>query len=363
MPKNAKIGELTLSRTQILDYLGCGYRWDLSYRRGIQSTKVREAMDVGSAVHMAIKYAVHLYAAGGKWTEVKEARAISAGVSAWAMAEIERRGDYITEELDTQIQAIRDDACGIAAKALESIRLTDWEVASWQGKPLCEVELMVPLPPWKGYRTIPDLVARHKSAGKKAPWWLIDWKCRASFDEDDAEEVNLQFTTMQLVVEEVCGLEIEGSILWQVRSAQPREPKLNQNGTMSRADIVSDWATYEAALIANHLNPADYADMKEKLSGKEWFRAIVQHRSTDECTAVWASIVLPAASAMARDPQVIRRWNYTVFCCRGCWAKDFCHAEMFGSDTEFLLETDYMDTRNPRKMRQLGEPHRSFTLK
>lgn len=362
MPKDAKISELTVSRSQILDYLACGYRWDLSYRRGIQTAHVREALDQGSAVHRAIKGAIRVHT-GKKVTDQLVKMGMLAETKAWAKEARAERGKFLTDEAKDQIREIELNAYGIAQKAIEHFNLREWEVAVWKGQPLFEVEVITKLPPWKGYRCIPDLVARPRREGKKAPYWLIDWKGRASFEEDDAEEVNLQFASMQYVLEmEAPDIRIEGSILWQVKSQSPRWPAKNKDGSLSRAAIVTDWPTYLAAIKKEGLNPADYEDMKAKIAEIEWFRAIKQHRTHEECENVWYQIIVPAATRMANDPQVIRRWTHMPFACKGCWARAFCLAELRDEDTEFLLETDYMDTRAPRKQREMGENKRKFQL-
>lgn len=371
MPKDAKISELTVSRTQILDYLNCGYRWDLSYRRGIASTKVREKMDLGSAVHRAIKHGIAAYVALGQkgktiasWNPKIAATATAAGAREWSKEEVETRGKFLTEEMAIQIRALEEEGIAIARRALEHFRLEEWEVATWKGQPLFEVEMIVPLKPWKGYRVIPDLVARPRHEGRRAPFWLIDWKSRDSFESDDAEEINLQFATIQYVMAQVApDIYVDGSILWQVKSTAPKWPKTNKDGSMSRALIATDWETYSRALREARLNPADYEeDMKPKLGAIEWFRAIKQHRTIRECRAVWREIVVPAATRMATNPQIIRRWVHQPFGCSGCWSRDFCMAELRGDDTEFLLSTDYMDTRNPRKSMEMGENRKKFEL-
>jgi hypothetical protein len=363
MPKDAPISELTVSRSQILDYLSCGYRWDLSYRRGIAGTAVREAMDLGSAVHMAFKHGILAYVTTKKWTERVLRSSALAGAHAWAEGERKARGTYLTGEHRAQIEALESEGTAIAIRALEHFDLPSWEVATHKGKPLVEMELVAPLKPWKGYRTIPDFVARERKAGKRAPFWLIDWKCRGQMESDDAEEVNLQFATMQYVIARTLPIEIEGSILWQIRSEAPKWPKTNKDGSVSRALIATDWATYSRAVVEAGKNPADYeADMRPKLDQIEWYRTIRQHRSWDECREVWRQIVVPAARRMATDPQIIRRWTHTPFACKGCWARAFCLAELRGDDTEFLLQTDYMDTRNPRPAIEMGERRRLFIL-
>lgn len=369
MPANAKIEDLTVSRTQILDYLNCGYRWDLSYRRGIQGALVREAMDLGSATHHGVKQAVTQYALGKKWTPKVARLATKYGANSWVESEKQARGKFLTEEMTEQLHALRDEGATIAEEALDHFGLHEWEIAMWKGKPLLEVELIVPLKPWKGFRTIPDLCARPRKEGRRAPFWLIDWKARAQFESDDAEEINLQFATMQYVIERVIPeISIDGSILWQVKSKAPTWPKLNKpakDGTpvMSRALIATTWEVYKKALIEAGCKPEDYEEeMRPKLETIEWYRSIKQHRTSEECKAVWREIVVPAARRMATDPQVIRRWVHQPFGCKGCWARSFCMAELRGEDTEFLLQTDYMDTRKPRKKLEMGVPTRQFEL-
>lgn len=365
MPANAHIGELTNSRSQIHEYLNCGYRWDLSYRRGIQSARLREAMDMGTANHRAIKHAIGLYVTDPKGyrSPTLHNKALLTGLREWEKEERQMRGKYLRTEDVKLMKDISHEAMGIAKRALELIELPLWEVAIWKGKPLFEVEVITKLPPWKGFRTIPDLVARLRRE-RNSGFWLIDWKGRSSFESDDAEEINLQFATMQHVLEiEAPKTPIEGSILWQIKDQAPREPSVNKDGSVSRAGIVTDWPTYLRVLRRQGQDPADYQEMKEKIEQIEWFRALKQHRTSEECRAVWDQIVVPASKAMAGpSPQTIRKWLYLPFSCKGCWAKDFCLAELRGEDTELLLETDYMDTRRPRKRREMGDATRTFQL-
>jgi hypothetical protein len=362
--------QLTISRTQILDYLSCGYRWDLGYRRGIQSTKVRAAMDLGSANHMGMRYAIRKYAEVGpvKGLDKILNAAVVEGAEAWAKNERKLRGKFISSEQLDQLRAIQLEAVGIAKQGIALVELPEWEVAMWKGAPLVEVEIMTALPPWKGYRVIPDFVGRRRAERKTSGWWLVDWKTKDSFEKEDAEDINLQFATMQYVMErEIPTLEIEGSFLWQVKAQAPHEPKLNKpKGNnppeMSRAAIVCTWELYKKALVENGLDPANYKDMQEKLDKVKWFSHIPQHRSSEQCDAVWNQIVVPASREMVKDPRIIRRWVHQPFACKGCWAREFCNAELFDDDTDFLLRTDYVDTRKPRKKMEMGEARRKFTI-
>lgn len=359
--------EHTLSRTQLLDYLGCGYRWDLNYRRGIKFAGVSSRMDLGSANHMGIQYAVRAYVKHGAKKGLDKVLniAVMDGAEAWAKEERKLRGAYLSSEMKDELRALQLEAAGIAKQGVGLIELPEWEVALWNGKPICEVEVSIPFSPWKAIRTKPDLVARRRKE-KDSGFWFIDWKTRASFDDDEAEDINLQFDTMHYITERaIPKLPLEGSILWQIKSQAPHPPTMNKDGkNMSRAAIVCDWPLYEKTLKANKLDPAEYQDMKIKLEQIQWFKALTQHRSSEEVEAVWRSIVIPTAERMANDPQVIRQWNMVPFKCKGCAMKKFCITELYDGDTDFLLQTDYVDTRRPRKRLKLGDgPKRTFKLK
>lgn len=352
------VGDLTISRTQILDYLNCGYRWDLSYRRGISPVVVQEKMDLGTVVHRGMQFAIKRYVETGKTSAKSQMVAINDGTERWREEMTKEKGERMNVEMEAQLEVLRDEARIISGRALEHFELEDWEVAKgMDGKPMLEREYVVKCPPWKGFRTIPDLVARPRSGPKGAGWWLIDWKSRSQMEDDEAEEVNLQFATMQYVLSrEEPKLQMEGSILWQVRSSVPKWPKQNKDGSMSRAKISTDWETYKKALLEAKLDPKAYEEeMRPKLEEMQWFKSIPQHRPQEECEAVWNEIVLPVAAAMARDPLVVRRWVHQAFGCKGCWARQLCLAELRGDDTEFLLQTDYIDRRNPRERVNLGE--------
>ena len=369
--KGAQLKDLTLSRSQILEYLNCRYRWDAGYRRGIQTTKVQEKLDLGTAVHEGIRVAVGAYASKKAKKLEQFITAAIAGIMDWQADMVQDRKQYnlLTDEMGIQIKALRDEAVIIARRALEHFDLPSWEVAQWQGKPLYEREMLVPLPPWKGYRVIPDLVACEVGQ-KRHGYWIIDWKTRGQFESDDAEEINLQFSTIQKVMADVApDIKVEGSLLWQIKSAAPKWPTLNKDGSMSRALIASDWPTYEKALREAGLDPKQSngkntyeSEMRPKLSQIEWWHVIKQHRTVDECDRIWEQIVEPVAAEMAKNPTIIRRFVHQPFGCSGCWLRAFCLSELRGDDTDFLLQTDYVDTHNPRTPIETGEPKRKFTL-
>jgi hypothetical protein len=180
-------------------------------------------------------------------------------------------------------------------------------------------------------------VVREKATGMLFLW---DYKVRTQLQPEDDEEVNFQFAVYQRILRVDYGVNVVGSICAQVFNELPKEPKLNQNGSMARTDIKTDWPTYSAALVANGLDPNDYLDMKDKLNGKEFWRLSKAYRKPAELEAVWNEIVLPAVKEMASTKTPMTRtmsaWN-----CKGCNFRNLCLEGMRGGDVDYIIANDY----------------------
>jgi hypothetical protein len=269
----------------------------------------------------------------------------------WIDKTIEDRGgiELMDEEELEIIESLRHDAPIIAARTLENMNLTRFRVVAFQGKPMVELSLTAPIFGWDGFHTTLDVVLEEIATGDK---WLLDWKVRKQFTPVEAEEVNLQKVCYQHVLRHH-GVEVQGTIMFQIKSQAPAIPRLNQNGSMSRARVATDWPTYKAALIANNLNPDDYQSEMEPKLDVEFMRETRCYRSAEEVESFWNGIVVPAAREMRKvvmsldvNPgRIFRTMNH--YTCNGCWARAFCLGELRGEDLDFLLRTDYIDEENP----------------
>ncbi len=340
--------DVTISYSQISAFLSCRYFWDLSYRRRIRRYTVKVPFEKGTAVHTGVAAAWRLLALDQREGKVRKSlliykRRACSSIEAWHR-KWEREHSVGMNDQELEIMAgIVEEAREIAMMIITEINFGSWRILWYKNKPLIERELIIKVPGWKGFRTFPDLVAEDMDMGGN---WVMDWKTRSQFLDISAEEVNLQFASMQHVLKRL-RIETEGSIDFQVRSKPPSIPKRNKNGSMSRSRVATTWTIYKAALKDAGLKVSDYAEMEEKLDVP--FTLLNRHyRSNDEIMRIWKGIILPAADEMRGDDvSTTRSMGYMN--CNGCWARQFCLGELRGEDTEFMLKTSYVDKDRPRK--------------
>lgn len=323
--------------SQVAEWLTCRYRWQVRNERHLVARVDAPAPQLGSAIHKALEYMLLRKAKGNapkKWgTWARK------GIEAW-IAEYQELRELSEAELD-ELATIAIEAETIALRAWDTFDPDQWEILVCDGKPMVEFEAQVPIAPIGEYDTLEchfDLVARNT---KTDLTWIIDFKTRAAFRGDDDQETNLQFIMYQFALRRL-GVEVAGSMTYQIRNKVPAWPRLNVNGTMSRADIASDWPTYWAALVDAGLDPDDYADMQAKLEAKEWFRWSPAYRSDEEVLGVWNGVVRPAIRGIAAATSYQR--SFGGFSCKICWARSLCLAELKGYDTDDLISAEYVDT-------------------
>jgi hypothetical protein len=334
-------GKRLLSYSQIADFSRCRYRWHLYAKRRIRSRIDRPPLGVGSGVHVALATGI-LHAGSEMAAEVV--------IDEWYQERIQRVGRELTEDESVRMEEIRRDVTAIGSRAIRSLNLNRYRTACLPGTdiPMVELNLVVPLPGvpgYDGFRFYCDWVPDDEALGIR---WLVDHKVREQFSDDEAEEVNLQAALYQAALRRF-GVVTNGTATHQIRRKIPAIPKRNKDGSMSRAYIASDWSTYRAALRRAGLDPADYREeMEPKLAKYEWQRWTRAYRSEVELDALWNTVVMRAGRAMSRkrlDP-----WrNMNLMECAGCWARQFCLAELRDDDTNYLLATGYMD-------RDVGSP-------
>jgi hypothetical protein len=276
-------------------------------------------------------------------------RVLEDSLDIWFQEQMQR-WEGAPDEVYNSYHAILSEHCQqasrIAQRALEALRIHDWEtVIGPEDEPMVE---------WHFEREVPgiglltgdvDWVARHRPTGLV---WLFDHKIRKTLTNALAEDYNIQMALYQHILQEDYGIEIAGSITNQVSSKMPGTPKLNKGGlTMSRAAIDTDWATYERCLIEADLDPADYEDIQAKLASKRYFDLTRYFRSRTHTRNIWENIFLPAATRMrnalytsAADPGInIRSMN--SFRCRRCPYSPVCLAELRDHDTDYIVRTQF----------------------
>lgn len=220
-------------------------------------------------------------------------------------------------------------------KALD--QLADFEVITDQhGIPMSEYKIIYPLNKEDNFIAVLDLVCREKSTGML---WLIDYKVRETIQAPDTEDYNLQMAIYQWLLQQR-GIPVVGSIMFQIRSTEMKAPKLNKDGSLSRADVICDWEFYKETILYHGLNPDDYLDMKTKLADKKFFALSKDYRNAAYLNNIWSQVVEPTIRDIKYTVQMsqaitpIRNLNSM---CKSCSIAERCLRHLQGL-------TDPMDT-------------------
>jgi len=321
-----------LSFSQISTYLRCRQEWRYVYQENLVPRVDARPLSLGSAVHMGLATALREYYYGGVPVE----DGVRKGVESWKEREL-AQGDLFEEEIEA-IHQVGADAEQIAIRTLRKLPIDEWEtVMDPAGIPMIEYHFTVPLKGWGGFHGYIDWVGWHKPTDQI---WLVDWKVRGSFQPYEAEEVNLQNAAYQYAIFRILRKPPVGTITFQISSKPPARPKLNKDGTMSRALIKTDWETYKAALLEAGLDPDDYLDMAEKLSAVEFFRPVKEYRTLHTVRQVWKEVIEPTAREIRRSNKIVAR-NLGHRTCNGCAYRQLCLAELNGEDAGYIRETHY----------------------
>lgn len=332
--------ETVLSYSRLSAWKSCHYNYDLRYTRRIYPRKRASYLSVGSLIHKGIEHGIRVYHETGN--AVPDLASIWEVVNAEA-DRFEGKTELSTEEYEEAV----NDSVDIAHRALETLDLSRFEIPELDGKPTIELELTIPFEGWKGFVAVIDLVVRDKETGYL---WILDFKSRKQFQSFEQVEMSLQFPIYQKILAHH-GLPIVGVMDFQIKRTVPAIPKLNKNGTMSKAKIATDWGTYKDALESCGLDPNDYLDMQEKLT-TEFFRFTRHYRSMSIVDAIWEEVVKETAKDLHRyhsgESKPYRAFNVLNTGCSSCKSYGFCTEELYQGDAEYLLDNLY-EKKEPRK--------------
>lgn len=338
-----------ISVSQMNEFQKCNYSWFLKYRLGLRQRREDVApATLGSAVHVGLEAAMRALA------EVQGSLRVTPGyltvfadkaIDAWDKAKrpddktvVRADGMRLVVERD---EAFYDDwqdliatAKGLVYRTLQDLDPDRYVVVCLDGEPLIEYDIVVPI---DGTQFVfagkADVVLRDKLTGMVE---VIDWKVRRSLAALESEQLNAQIGLYQHALR-LLGVEAHMGTVYQIKNHLPKQPKLNKDDTMSRANISSDWPTYRDALVAAGLDPNDYLDMRDKLADKEFFRPLRVVRTEDTTAALWQNLVAYAEIIEGAD-EFPRSYGYP---CKSCVFAAWCSAELYGYDTDALLDDHY----------------------
>lgn len=374
-----------ISKSQIDTFLSCAYKWYLQYKRGIRAktTEIGPA-SLGDAVHFGIAAALRSY-----WSWHREYypigyahldSMIDLAIEKWDAENRPTDKNSVNVSEDGKEFSLVPDAefydkwCDMLENARQivkrtireikllekydvvDVRINDKGLASNNGYfkvdakrvPLIEHQITIQVPDTDfEFSGIVDAVLRNRDTGMVE---VIDWKVRRTFTGMDAEVLNAQIGLYQYALSTL-GVDTQVGVIYQIKNEAPKTPTLNKDGTMSRRKIITDWFTYEKALLAEGLDPAEYADMREKLIEVEFYRPIMVIRTQAVTDALWSNMV-EHARRISDEKRFPRSYGYP---CRHCPFNLICQGELYGYDVDEIIASNYEVVNRPQESEEDNE--------
>lgn len=323
-----------VSVSSVRTFQSCPRAYHLRYNVGLQvNGRNLDARDLGSAVHAALAGVISRLHSDGYPVGVSYAALTREVVEAWGA---ENAPNYEVIDLfdNTLVDPVDwremlDTAYGVALRWLEETDpVRNYHVVELDGTPLIEYHLNCPLDATTNFTGIVDLVWEDLNTGTID---LVDFKVTSRFRQWDEYQLDNQLPVYKAALGEL-GVKVDTLIYWQLRPAAPKQPSLNKDGSMSRANITSDWPTYSAALVAAGLDPADYSDMCAKLDkGRDyWYSPLVYTPSQEFVDRLWQEFNAWAALAKSSTTHP----GVYGYGCRNCDYANFCTATANGDFIE-----------------------------
>lgn len=314
-----------ISYSQIASYLSCKRKWYYEYVRELAPRVTSKPMQLGTLVHAYLEASL-------KGSPVDGPGAIEDKIHEYfTTRDMFDEEKQFTRELGTK-------AAMIGFRAYERF-IEIYEPINYgaHGK-LVEYAFNIPTVDEKSFVGTIDAVVRERATDAI---WVVDHKIRQQLQPIENEMVNLQMVSYQYALKKDLGIESVGSISHQIFHELPKVPKTNQNGSMSKTDIKTDWETYRNAVVDAGLNPSDYHDMAIKLSTKEFYRESKAYRSYTEIENTWIEIIEPTIMDIIDTKDRFTR-NLSIWNCIGCKFQDLCLEELRGVDVDYKLQHEFV---------------------
>jgi len=255
-------------------------------------------------------------------------------------AELER---YVAEEWNKMFeeqQAEYGDLPGEARRLMRGYTYF-WENNRWNTLDT-EVSFLIRLTEKIGIAGVIDLVIEDTN-GKI---WVVDHKFVKTIPDDDYLMMELQTTLYYFVVAQAYGKNnVAGVLLNYIKTKAPTVPKINKDGTLSKAKIDTDAPTLMQVIKENNLNPNDYKELIERAEVTS--RQFYVRKRLDRPVSL-LKVALKEAAATVVDCYSKRPLTRTITkqCSWDCNYLPICFAELQGHDTKFLIKQQYQVKKN-----------------
>lgn len=334
----ALLDKPTISHSQLTSWRSCQQRWDYAYRQKLVKFRLERPLYVGNWIHRCLETMYH--------PEIQD----------WRVGHNEYIALYNKLPADERFRLDK----GRSKRKSE-------DPADYEPIP-SQVERIVRSYKWyyrkKNERTIATEVEFFLDRGEYLLHGFID-RIYEDLDmglivvqdhksvDDVPEESAFHTVDPQLSIyfagaEAAAGVQaqaVEFNYLW---SSPPSLPKQNKDGSVSKAEVATDYPTFFRWLKEHGFDPREYSDALVPLMGASPF--LRRYRLPREQVVV--DRILKDADRTAREilghPHTVRNLTRA---CNWCPYAALCRAELFGLDTKYMRNHDFMTEKERDEMR------------
>ena len=317
-----------VSWSEIQAWCLCRMKWHWAYEVGIAPKRVERAPSVGSCGHIAIAAMLR----GKSWKKA---------VDKWFEQELNKRPLF--DEEKAEIQAVVALILAIMPRYLDKYQATFESV-------LVEHKFDIPI---RGIKTrligYWDAMVRDKDGHL----WLLEHKFpQRTFRTEDNLDLDGQIGTYQYAAHR-SGYPVVGTIYNQLLGRLPAVPKINKDGSVSRAVVYTDWESYSDFVAKVGLDPCDYQEMKGKLDDFEFFQRNYIYRPPIE-TRLFARDMEHRIWDMQKKKKHIYR-SESFIICGMCSYRELCLESLKGGDIDYIIENQFEPKTSKKEERLNGE--------
>lgn len=318
--------EISVSWSELKSFQRCPKQWDYKYAQRLVPKKKSRPLFLGSWIHACLE----AYYRGQDWHEGHQI----------FLNEYNKLFEEEKLELDRKGRPLPKLVEQIMRSYLWYYREDGWQVHAIEQ----EFEVDTPLP-GVSLKGIIDLIVRDADG----LLWVVDHKTTTTIPDAHAfHGMDPQLMLYPWAAKRAWGLDIAGIYYNYVRSRAPTVPRINNDGSLSRRKIVTDYPTLFTFLKRNGYDPTEFRDQLRPLRKESPF--LRRYRYPRE-SYVTKEILTDALATAKRIQGTERRIRViTRDCARMCSYHDLCRAELNGFDTKIMRHTNF--TLKPEKEKE-----------
>lgn len=341
--KTPRRNKFTPTRSsELKSWTNCRQRWFWEYSQGIQKRKESLTIRRGVIGHAALA----VLDSTTNWSKTYD----NAGISFRMDTEAERVRVHLEstlEDIEFEGEILSSEEARIALNDVATdVKGQCWRYANywprWEKVEAVEKSFMFRLPG----AMVPIHLTLDLLVWSDGELWISDHKFVKQFRDEEQFALDWQVAIYTMAAR-AHGFPVAGFLVDQI-APTPKKPELNKpdkygKQAMSRTKV-GDWPTYRAALLEAGLDPADYADMEEKLPACSEFRRYALYRTDLELLNLVPEIVA-AINEVASVNKTIYKCNDQLRC-KTCQFQELCVEQVKGGDVDFLMATAYQTKLN-----------------